>query len=216
MYVVYWIHRTEDIDPTTSGYIGVSGNINARISMHKQGRGNIIVKRQFEKYTDVVVDIIFSSDDDQECYNKEAVLRPNKNIGWNFSEGGNKPPSPKGNKERAAKARETLKGRIITWGDKISKSRKGISLSADSINKAVATRKCNGIKAWNKGKKTGPQSKNTIEKRKQSMQGKNAKRVQTPLGIFNSLTEAAAAHSITKAGMSLRINKYKIEGYKYV
>lgn len=217
MYVVYWIHKSEDADMLTQGYIGVTSNINTRLYMHKSGNGNILVQRNIEKYNDeVLIDIIFSSDNEQECYDLERNLRPTKNIGWNFAEGGSKPPSPLGNRERAMKASQTLRGRKITWGDKISATNKGKVNSPESIRKGIETRRKNGIVVWNKGKKTGPQTESTIQKRSKAMLGKNSKKVGTPLGVFNSITEAAAAHNVKVQTMHARISYYKMKGYNYV
>ena len=48
------------------------------------------------------------------------------------------------------------------------------------------------------------------------MKGKNAKSVRTPLGLFNSISEAAAAHNVKVQTLHARIKYYNIEGYEYV
>ena len=154
---VYWIHRSHHSN-TNEGYIGVSKNPKQRFYMHKQGYGNIIVKRNCDLYEDVVLDVILSGDEN-DCYRYESELRPNKNIGWNFAEGGFKPPSPQGNKERAAKASKSLKGRIVSeeTRSKLSASNTGRKKTQAEIDKMLETKRLNGGQIpWNKGKKTGP------------------------------------------------------------
>lgn len=215
-HVVYWIHFPEETDPYTQGYIGVSSNFTTRLKAHIAGHGNSNVYEAF-KIDRAIIEIMLESDEES-CYNEEASLRPSPFIGWNFAEGGNKPPSPKGNIARALKASASLKGRKITWGDKISKASKGKKISPDSIERAVKTRKKRGYRAWNIGKKTGPQSIETKEKRSKKMKElkPNARKVLTPLGLFDSITEAAVAHNVTTAAIWARINVYKKEGYMYV
>lgn len=216
MHVVYWIHKDIETDINTEGYIGVSGNFSKRLNAHRLGYGNKVVKENLNNNFDsTIIEIIFEGSE-QDCYDLEYKLRSNANIGWNIAEGGIKPPSPKGNKERALKASSKLKGREITWGKKISVALKGISRSQEAIKKTVETRKANGYIPWNKGKQTGSQSKDTIKKRSESMKGKNSRKVLTPLGKFNSITEAAAAHNLKIQTLHARISKYKMEGYSYV
>lgn len=216
MHVLYWIHTKIETDPYTQGYIGVSNNFNERLKSHKTGYGNKNVYDLLNDYSDVVVIEFLHFGEESEIYDMELKYRPYKNIGLNIAEGGYKPPSALGNKERAKKAANSLKGRKITWGDKISESRKGKKNSPEAIAKGVATRKANGVVAWNKGIKTGPQSPELIEKRSNAMKGKNARKVKTPLGIFDSITEAAKAHEAKIATIHARISKYKMDGYEYV
>lgn len=215
MHVVYWIHRPEETDMHTQGYVGVSGNFAKRLEAHKIGNGNKNVYEVFQSGDYIIVETAFEGTED-ECYNYEQQLRPQQSLGWNIAEGGGRPPSPLGDKARAAKASKSLKGRRITWGDKISAGRRGKSNPPEAIARAVATRKANGVQAWNKGKKTGPQTLDIIEKRRISMKGKNAKSVRTPLGLFNSVSEAAIAHNVKVQTLHARIKYYNIEGYEYV
>lgn len=68
----------------------------------------------------------------------------------------------------------------------------------------------------NKGIKTGPQSAELIEKRSIAMKGKNSRKVKTPIGVFDSITDAAKAHDAKVATIHARISKYKMDGYEYV
>ncbi len=215
MHVVYWIHKPEEVDMFTQGYVGVSGNFAKRLEAHKAGNGNKNVYEAFQTQLNIVIETVFEGSE-EECYNYEKQLRPQSSLGWNISEGGGKPPSSKGNKARAKKASESLKGRKITWGAKISAGRKGKSNSPEAIARGVATRKANGVQVWNKGKKTGPQTLDIIERRRISMKGKNAKSVRTPLGLFPSISEAAIAHNVIVQTLHARIKYYNIEGYEYV
>jgi predicted GIY-YIG superfamily endonuclease len=215
MHVVYWIHTPNETDINTQGYVGVSGNFDKRLEAHKIGNGNRNVFEAFKVQDYVTIEIVLEGSE-EECYNYEQQLRPTPFIGWNIAEGGSRPPSPKGDRDRAAKAAKSLKGREITWGDKISEARKGISNPPEAIARAAATRKANKVPAWNKGKKIGPQSISTLDKRSKSMKGKNGKRVMTPLGTFNTITEAAEAHNVKVQTIHARIKYYKLEGYVYV
>lgn len=217
MHVVYWIHLKTEIDYNTQGYIGVTNNPKKRLAAHKQGYGNSNVKYQYQhNEEDIVYEILYESNE-EECYNFEKKIRPTPLIGWNKAEGGHKPPSPKGNTARAIKASKALKGRVITWGDKISTARKGKRGPSESYIKMVQTRKERGYSVWNKGVKTGPQSRETIEKRNRSLQNKRkTKAVITPLGEFKSITDAAKFHNCSTQTLHARLKYYNMDGYRYV
>lgn len=214
--VVYWIHLTSESDITTEGYVGVSCQFDERLKNHKLGFGNKNVKYHFTQTPDDVVVEIVLEGDEASCYTYEQSLRPKPRVGWNIAEGGSKPPSPKGDKVRAAKAAASLKGRTITWGDKISQSLTGKTLSPAHVLKRSETRKSMNLTAWNKGIKTGPQSDEVKQKRSKAMMGKGTRQVRTPLGVFDSINEAAVAHGVQHATLHARIKYYKMEGYEYV
>lgn len=212
MHVVYWIHDASEVDVHTEGYVGVSGEFERRISSHRNGTANKNTFTALQKPT-TCIEIIFEGDESS-CYAFEESLRPKWNIGWNFAPGGYKPPSPLGNKERAAKAAESLKGRKILWGAKISSALKGREISAKW--RANMSKALKGRKTWNKGLKTGTQSAEVLAKRSASMKGKNARKVRTPLGDFSSIQEAADAHNLQHATLHARIRTYKMPGYEYI
>jgi len=91
---VYHIHL-EGRD-TSQGYIGVSKNPSARYEHHRNRTENPHLRNAMNLYKNgLVYDIIFQGEE-YYCYELEAELRPEKNMGWNINIGGSKPPSPKG------------------------------------------------------------------------------------------------------------------------
>jgi hypothetical protein len=95
---VYWIHLTEQNDPHTQGYVGVTNDIKRRMREHTNRKENPILENVFIKYQNIVVDILFVGVYDY-CYEVEREYRPFREIGWNISEGGIKPPNLKGTKK---------------------------------------------------------------------------------------------------------------------
>ena len=139
MAVVYWIHLVEHLGFETEGYIGVAKDHMKRFYMHKQGHGNENVLKHKDN-EDLLIDVVFEGTE-EECYAYEETVRPSWRIGWNIAPGGFKPPSPLGNKERSAKASSSLKGRKITWNDKISATHKGKVIPQSTRDKISATLK---------------------------------------------------------------------------
>lgn len=91
---VYWIHLDVHTDPESEGYIGVSKNPTSRIATHlrRAEKGNhhninLIETVKTCGKNSMKSQILFSGTE-AECYNKELLLRPTKNIGWNITEGG--------------------------------------------------------------------------------------------------------------------------------
>jgi GIY-YIG catalytic domain len=75
---VYWIYDETTIDPSNSGYIGVSKNPNRRFKTHLRK------KRVHENCN---MKILFNGTR-KECFIYERKMRPQKNIGWNNAVGG--------------------------------------------------------------------------------------------------------------------------------
>mgnify|MGYP001593129593 FL=1 len=95
-YSVYWIHRRGDIDIMSDGYIGVTDNLNRRVTQHNRYNvDNPRLRRALDKYDDIVVDQITIGSHSY-CFDLEHQLRPDKLIGWNIAEGGDCPPSASG------------------------------------------------------------------------------------------------------------------------
>jgi hypothetical protein len=76
---VYWLRLPEHQDFLTEGYIGAASDIAARLRSHKHRFKAIWHK--------VVVEFLVESSIDY-CFELEAKLRPNRNIGWNVAAGG--------------------------------------------------------------------------------------------------------------------------------
>lgn len=76
---VYWLHLPEHTNFLTEGYIGAASDIEARLRSHKYR-----FKKMWEK---ISVKILVQSTIDY-CFELEAKLRPNRNIGWNVAAGG--------------------------------------------------------------------------------------------------------------------------------
>lgn len=91
---VYWIKLSEHTDITTQGYVGVSKDHSRRFREHqkqcKNGKHvNPYLSAAFSKYgSDAFIVEVYFVGDKQECYDKEAELRPATNIGWNVAPGG--------------------------------------------------------------------------------------------------------------------------------
>jgi hypothetical protein len=82
---VYWLHDGSCISPERHGYIGVTGNLSARLKQHRtdkrKGKGAIAVPGEFS------CQILFSGPF-SECLALEKRLRPDQGIGWNLIRGG--------------------------------------------------------------------------------------------------------------------------------
>lgn len=92
------------------GYIGVSVHPKVRLGEHR--RGDYRIGRALRKYPDAEMTIIMESSKFR-CYATEKMLRPEKNIGWNIAEGGDKPPRPDETtltKETRKKLRDASRG----------------------------------------------------------------------------------------------------------
>ena len=92
-YCVYWIHYNTFTDPYNEGYIGITNNINRRLSEHIKSR-NLQLKEALVH--DATYTILHADLNYNEACEHEYNYRPRKNIGWNISAGGNIPPCQKG------------------------------------------------------------------------------------------------------------------------
>ena len=95
---VYWLHLPEHTDIFTEGYIGVARDPEKRLKAHhyliqSHWHENPHLYRAFEKYKEQIIQDIVIIGEENYCYEIETKLRPQKQIGWNIAEGGNKPPS---------------------------------------------------------------------------------------------------------------------------
>lgn len=99
---VYWIRAKHHTDLMTEGYVGVSRDASKRWryghfwaqknSRHDNPRlANAIAKHGWEN---LVKEILVISTEDY-CYDLEAKIRSQEEIGWNLAAGGHKPPVTK-------------------------------------------------------------------------------------------------------------------------
>ena len=80
---VYWIHTPEEKDILSQGYVGyTSRSIEDRLFEHKWIKPHHIVETVFEGT-------------EQDCLDREHMLRPKENIGYNICVGGGIPPKSK-------------------------------------------------------------------------------------------------------------------------
>jgi predicted GIY-YIG superfamily endonuclease len=90
---VYWIRHKDHTDMFSQGYIGISKNIEKRFEQHFKRTKNRHLKFAIEKYGEenLIKQQILVADESY-CLDIELKLRPNKDIGWNCTLGGGKPP----------------------------------------------------------------------------------------------------------------------------
>ena len=129
MYSVYAIGKKEDLMPPYDNcYIGVTNDIDLRWNYHSKSKyrvGNTIRKHGLTLEENFVV--LHSAVDDDECFLLENALRPEPNMGLNLAAGGCGGNTGAYTEERNMKMRAALKGRKLTWADKIVESRRSYS-----------------------------------------------------------------------------------------
>ena len=110
---------------------------------------------------------------------------------------------------------------INWWGEDISKRGKGkgklcMARYGDEgpyeLGNIYKSEYGANVKVAQRGRK---QSKETIEKKRKNMLGKNNKVIRTPLGIFNTGREAAKAHNCDPSLITYRLKTNK-DGYEYI
>lgn len=99
---VYWIRASHHSDVTSEGYVGVSKHAQKRWLYghswaHRKGRhDNPRLANAISKYGwDNLIKTVLVVADEEYCYNLERKLRPTKEVGWNLTIGGGKPPTSK-------------------------------------------------------------------------------------------------------------------------
>jgi hypothetical protein len=121
--VIYWLHDDRCICPWRHGYIGISTRYVFRLRYHRRD------KRWPPNFQATV---LFTGSL-LECRKLEYRLRPHLGIGWNENPGGGKTHGPK--------IRLAMKGRTISWGDKIAKTLTGHIRTLESRAKQSASAK---------------------------------------------------------------------------
>jgi hypothetical protein len=142
MYSVYHI----GIDPElNTGYIGITKNTSTRFAEHqwKRKKANPHLKSAINKYKEqVFYRVLLSSLDKELAELCEEMLRPEPNIGWNVTKGGNIPPNPKGKIRSAEYCANIAKAKIGIKNPMYGKTpffseehRKKLSIAAKGIPK---------------------------------------------------------------------------------
>jgi hypothetical protein len=127
--VVYWLHDETCVCPRLHGYVGISARMANRLKDH----------RSSGKFPPFVCSILLRGTD-AECFALEQQLRPQHRIGWNRAKGGPNNGRTLGYTHTAAsRAKFGVKGREITWRDKLAKANTGYVRSAASRAKQSAS-----------------------------------------------------------------------------
>jgi predicted GIY-YIG superfamily endonuclease len=136
--LVYWIHYKDHTDPYKEGYIGITNNLERRLSEHASQRSKCHhVKNRINNGAIVTILHYVSSLD--EALELELQYRPDENIGWNICKGGGMPPKQTG---------EFLNTNRLRGDDRTEMQKQA------AINHSI---KMKGRKTWNAGK-TGLQT----------------------------------------------------------
>jgi hypothetical protein len=120
MYYVYSIGSSSNINEC---YVGVTNNLIRRWKGHVKSGYSVSKAIQENAWTyENNMKVLFEGSE-EECFKLEETFRPFPNIGLNEAKGGHGGYT-KYDEERNAKISQKLKGRTVTWGDKISESKK--------------------------------------------------------------------------------------------
>jgi hypothetical protein len=197
---VYWIHLEEHKDIMTEGYVGVSNNPKLRLWDHKNDSKknthvNPHLNRALQKYKDKIIQTIIFVGENNSCYLLEEELRPIHGIGWNINEGGARPPSRKGvqlSKNHKKSIGDSKRGKkrepfTETHKKNISSGKKGIEFTEEHKKK---------IKEKRKDQVFTIKTRNKLSTARKGKIPNNAKSIQTPIGIFQTITQAAKAHNV--------------------
>lgn len=95
MMKVYWLHLKKHTDILKEGYVGITLDIDRRISQYKRilnnkAKENYHITKAIAKYgwDNIIVDIIEENVTIEKALLKEKELRPLPDIGWNTLVGG--------------------------------------------------------------------------------------------------------------------------------
>jgi hypothetical protein len=119
MAFVYWIHKPEDKNMFTEGYVGfTSKTVQSRYKTHGAlvKSGSIYpIHCAIRKYGDSLVIETLIEGSSEYCLDMERELRPSPNIGWNISIGGGAPMlGMKHTDELKEKLRQLNTGKVMS------------------------------------------------------------------------------------------------------
>jgi len=195
--IVYHAHRQDDLGNYEKGYIGVTKDLDTRMVYHVKydTAGNKHFQNALRKYSDIEWTTIFEGTE-EECLIIEKELRPRREMGWNISVGGGKPPTqywtdkpnPMAGKqfseEHKRKISEGNLGKVRTEEHKVN------------YRKAVSER---------------PDSHYDCHRGKNS--SKWSGYIHTPEGVFETLLDAGKHHKINRQTVSNRIKNPKFKDW---
>lgn len=95
IYVLYWIHKPEQHDPFSEGYIGISSNLKSRVEYHRKYANSVVGKAMRKYGDDIIIETLYVDLSEQNAKSLEEEFRPHDKIGWNLVKGGGLPPSRK-------------------------------------------------------------------------------------------------------------------------
>ena len=137
MYYVYVIGKKEDLMPPYDNcYVGVTNDPQRRWARHI--KSDYVVGRTIRKHSltfEHNFEILLEGSD-KECFLTESEMRPEPCTGMNLASGGRGGNTGDYSKERNQKVSKALKGRKVTWIDKVVESRGSY---AGSKNPGAAT-----------------------------------------------------------------------------
>ncbi len=133
-YVVYAIGLEQNlVEPYSKCYVGVTKDLQNRFKSHSNSKytvgkyireNNLIYENNF---------CVLFTGSEEECFDMEIKYRPFPLMGLNEATGG-RGGYTKYTEERSAKIAAKFKGRKITWGDKISSTKKELKQSVGAKN----------------------------------------------------------------------------------
>lgn len=86
-FTVYWLHEPQHIDPFTEGYVGVTKR-DPKLRLGEHMNPNRRLKRRKPIPAGALLTILHTTPDQEEAYLIEQKYRPQPNIAWNSSIGG--------------------------------------------------------------------------------------------------------------------------------
>ena len=143
MAVLYWLRLPERSDMFKEGYIGVTTRLNRRLAQHKHNLKGIA--------NNFIAEVLIIADKSY-CYLMEEKLRPNRQIGWNKSQGGYRNNIMYGtdnpNYGMCGESAPNFKGLWVTPLGKFATSNE--AAAAHNLQQSAIIRKCKGRYANNK------------------------------------------------------------------
>ena len=190
---VYWIHNINHTNPYTEGYIGISTKPINRFKYHS----NLKCADNYPLYEAIkkgaVQTILHEFKTREEALEREIEYRPKEKIGWNIIPGGTDVPSRKGKPSPMGMLGKTHK--------------------EESNQKRSCSMKV--LKWWNNGliqvrlencpEGYLPGRLKTLSRKSPKHTSVSSTKVKTPLGEFNSITEAAKTLGLSWDKVNSRI-----------
>lgn len=190
---VYHIHL--EGQDTSEGYVGVSKNPNSRYEHHRNRSENPHLRNAINLYKDYIIYDIILQGEESHCYEVEAALRPEKNIGWNINVGGSKPPSPKGTVHCIGKLKPDQRRKNYKHSEKTLIKLK-TALSSERVRKLISDSKIG--------------NKNPYYKCKGNFNPNFQGYYVTPDGVFESQQYVSKFYNISRNAVSRRFHSKEV------